>query len=89
MPGSESNTFSRIATTTSDFLICLIKVLWYTIAAMVKTFLPIQNKNVKKEIVLITGGASGIGRIMAMKFAEMGATVWHMHMYMYLLYDTK
>ena len=75
MPSSESNGFSKVANTISDFLICLVKVIWYILAAMVKTFLPVQRKDVKKDIVLITGGASGIGRLMAMKFAEMGATV--------------
>lgn len=72
---SESSAFSKAATGFSDFLICIVKLLWYTIAAMAKAFLPVQRKDVKKEIVLVTGGASGIGRLMSLKFAEMGATV--------------
>ncbi len=89
MAGSGSSTFSKMATTTSDFFICLLKVFWYTLAAIIKAFLPVQKKDVKKEIVLITGGASGIGRLMAMKFAEMGATVLiivYIHNYTYMLY---
>lgn len=75
MATTEPSVFSTVATTTSDFLVCLVRVIWYIMVAIVKVFLPVQRKDVKKEIVLVTGGASGIGRIMAMKFAEMGATV--------------
>ncbi|MDR3276918.1 MAG: SDR family NAD(P)-dependent oxidoreductase, partial [Treponema sp.] len=32
-------------------------------------------KTIRNQLVLITGGASGIGRLMAMDFAERGARV--------------
>lgn len=36
---------------------------------------PVRKKNVSGEIVLITGAGSGIGRLLAIKFASLGATV--------------
>lgn len=36
---------------------------------------PVRKKNVSGEIVLITGAGSGIGRLLAVKFASLGATV--------------
>lgn len=72
---NQPSMFSTVATATSDFLVCLAKVMWHIMVAIVRVFLPVQRKDVKKDIVLVTGGASGIGRIMAMRFAEMGAKV--------------
>lgn len=37
--------------------------------------IPGRKKNVSGEIVLITGAGSGIGRLLAVKFANLGATV--------------
>lgn len=36
---------------------------------------PVRKKNVSGEIVLVTGAGSGIGRLLAIKFASLGATV--------------
>lgn len=36
---------------------------------------PKRKKNVSGEIVLITGAGSGIGRLLSLKFASLGATV--------------
>ena len=77
MPPSEPSTMSNVGTAVSDFLLCLVKVIWYILVSIVKVFLPVHKKDVKKELVLVTGAGSGIGRIMAIKFAEMGASVMH------------
>ena len=36
---------------------------------------PAFEKSIAGEIVLITGGGSGIGRLMALKMAKLGAVV--------------
>lgn len=40
-----------------------------------------KQKSVAGDVVVITGGAMGIGRLMALKFASLGATVvvWDLH----------
>ena len=75
MPPSGPSTLNKIGSIVSDFLLCLIKIIWYTVVGIFKFFMPVQKKDVKKEIVLVTGSASGIGRLMAIRFAEQGAYV--------------
>lgn len=50
---------------------------YYIIKAILLFFVPkcLLAKDVSKDIVLITGGASGLGRLFALKFAKRGATV--------------
>ena len=50
-------------------------VLWHILRAIVLCFLPSTKKDVKDEIVLITGAGSGLGRLMAMRFAALGSVV--------------
>ncbi len=50
-----------------ELVVSLGRVLWLTAAAMVGFFLPTRPKDVSKEIVLVTGAASGIGRLIALK----------------------
>ncbi len=58
-----------------EFTVGLARVLWITITSCISAFLPIRKKDVKNEIVLVTGAGSGIGRLVAMKFAKLGAKV--------------
>ena len=59
---------------TWEFFVTLLKVLWVTVVAAVKTVFPSgKKKDASKEIVLITGAGSGLGRLMSLEFAKLGA----------------
>jgi len=60
-----------------ELLVALIWTVYYVIEAGVKHLLPshLFHKDVAGQIVLITGGGSGIGRLMCLKFAKLGAHV--------------
>lgn len=60
-----------------NFIKGMSLALWYIIKAIVLFFVPacLRYKDISNDIVLVTGGASGIGRLMAIKFAKRGAKV--------------
>ncbi|NWT71522.1 RDHE2 dehydrogenase, partial [Prunella himalayana] len=53
----------------------IVLFVYYLLESLVFLVIPGRKKNVSGEIVLITGGGSGIGRLLAVKFARLGATV--------------
>ncbi|XP_039558870.1 epidermal retinol dehydrogenase 2-like [Passer montanus] len=53
----------------------IVLVVYYLLESLVFLVVPGRKKNVSGEIVLITGAGSGIGRLLALKFASLGATV--------------
>ncbi|OWK63398.1 Epidermal retinol dehydrogenase 2 [Lonchura striata] len=57
---------------TLQFIVLLV---YYSLESLVFLVVPGRKKNVSGEIVLITGAGSGIGRLLAVKFANLGATV--------------
>ncbi|NXQ57901.1 RDHE2 dehydrogenase, partial [Anthoscopus minutus] len=53
----------------------IVLFVYYLLESLVFLIVPGRKKNVSGEIVLITGAGSGIGRVLAIKFASLGATV--------------
>ena len=50
-------------------------VLWQTLKSFLQIFFPPPRKDINGEIIFLTGAGSGLGRMMAFKFAKLGATV--------------
>ncbi|XP_071853779.1 short-chain dehydrogenase/reductase family 16C member 6-like [Apostichopus japonicus] len=61
-----------------QFLWLLVKITYYSLVSLVVFCIPSflrTKKDVSNEIVLITGGACGFGRLYALEFTKRGATV--------------
>ncbi|XP_004871586.1 short-chain dehydrogenase/reductase family 16C member 6-like [Heterocephalus glaber] len=59
----------------ADTTMFLGKFLYYALESLVVNIIPKSKKDVAGEIVLITGAGSGLGRLLAMHFARLGAIV--------------
>uniref|UniRef100_A0A2K6GGH5 Short chain dehydrogenase/reductase family 16C member 5 n=1 Tax=Propithecus coquereli TaxID=379532 RepID=A0A2K6GGH5_PROCO len=56
-------------------LVFLTKLLLTVLEAVVFTLLPKPRKSVAGEVVLITGAGSGLGRLLALRFARLGSVL--------------
>lgn len=59
------------------FLSNIVGIFAYWLLAIIQTICPflIKRKSINGEIVLITGAGSGIGQLMAIEFAKLGAII--------------
>lgn len=58
-----------------NFFVFFGKSSFTLLESLIFTFIPRRRKNVAGEIVLITGSGSGIGRLLALKFASLGSVL--------------
>ncbi|CAD7672002.1 unnamed protein product [Nyctereutes procyonoides] len=58
-----------------DLVVFLGKSVIACLESMVFTIIPKPRKNVAGEIVLITGAGSGLGRLLALRFARLGSVL--------------
>ncbi|KAL0275365.1 UNVERIFIED_CONTAM: hypothetical protein PYX00_003229 [Menopon gallinae] len=60
-----------------DLLVFLALALVYIVESIVQLFVPInyRTKRISGDIVLITGGGGGLGRLLAERFAKMGCVI--------------
>ncbi|XP_055967997.1 epidermal retinol dehydrogenase 2 isoform X1 [Sorex fumeus] len=58
-----------------NFSVFLGKFVFSMLESLVFTAVPRRRKNVAGEIVLITGAGSGLGRLLALKFARLGSVL--------------
>jgi all-trans-retinol dehydrogenase (NAD+) len=59
-----------------ELIIVILKALWLSLVALVKTLVPTKfhpKKDVRNQIVLVTGAGSGLGRLLSLSFARLGA----------------
>ena len=56
-------------------LYCCVPVILLGLFITYSLLIPARRKDVSKEVILITGAGSGIGRLLSQKFAKLGATV--------------
>lgn len=68
---------SHVVSLFKDVIFFFILLVYYYAESFTRLFIPrsYRAKSVKGEIVLVTGGGGGIGRLIALKFARLGATV--------------
>lgn len=59
----------------TEVLMLLLKVVFYLFESIYRFFVPVEEKSVAGEIVLVTGAGHGIGKELALRYGSLGATV--------------
>ena len=58
-----------------EFIVVLFRTIGVVLVSMFRTIIPEPLKSVKGKVVLVTGAAGGLGRLVAQKLALLGAKV--------------
>lgn len=58
-----------------DFAFLLVKFWFYTFQSIFANIKGIEERDVKNDVVLITGTGHGIGKELALQYSALGATV--------------
>lgn len=63
--------------TVVDVLVFIGLAIVYIVEAIVQFFVPVsyKSKSVAGDVVLITGGGGGLGRLLAERFAKLGSII--------------
>jgi len=64
----------EILLTIFDLIVTLVLMLYSSVASLIRQIVPCKyrSKSIKDEVCLVTGAGSGIGKLMAKKFAKLG-----------------
>jgi len=58
-----------------EFSVVLLKAVWIVLVSIYRCIIPISLKSVREKAILITGAGHGLGKLLAQKFALLGAKV--------------
>lgn len=63
---------------TLEVIVFLLQAIYLILKSIYELFLPStyqHKKQIKGEVVLVTGGGGGLGRLLSLRLAKLGATV--------------